>query len=55
MMRKMESLKGCIITLFQGIGGILVSLWDALPDILRLSVLIGTLVHIVVKIRKDLK
>ena len=51
----MENLKGCTITLFQGLGGILVSLWDALPDILRLSVLIGTLVHIVIKIRIDLK
>tara|TARA_R100000808_G_C2012133_1_gene64205 strand:+ start:203 stop:358 length:156 start_codon:yes stop_codon:yes gene_type:complete len=50
----MESLKGCIITLFQGIGGILVSLWDVLPDMLRLGVLIGTFVHIVIKIRKDL-
>ena len=51
----MENLKGCIITLFQGIGGVLVSLWEALPDILRLSVLIGTFVHIVIKIKKDLK
>ena len=50
----MENLKGCTITLFQGLGGILVSLWEALPDILRIAVLIGTFVHIVIKIRKDL-
>ena len=43
------------MTLFQGIGGILVSLWDALPDILRLGILVGTFVHIVIKIKKDLK
>ena len=49
----MENLKGCIITLFQGIGGVLVSLWEVLPDILRIGILIATLAHILVKIVKD--
>ena len=50
----MENLKGYLMTLCQGIGGVIISLWEALPDILRLGVLIGTFVHIVIKIRKDL-
>ena len=50
----MENLKGYLMTFCQGVGGVLISLWEALPDILRLSVLVGTFVHIVIKIRKDL-
>jgi hypothetical protein len=50
----MDNLRGYAITLCQGLGGILISLWEALPDLLRLAVLVGTLVHIVVKIKKDL-
>tara|TARA_Y100000310_G_C20557034_1_gene751088 strand:+ start:871 stop:1047 length:177 start_codon:yes stop_codon:yes gene_type:complete len=34
-------------------GGILLSLWTALPDILRIFILFATFIHIVVRIRKD--
>ena len=51
----MESLKDSLITISQGGGAIALSLWTALPDIVRLGILIATFVHIVIKIRKELK
>lgn len=51
----METLKDSLVTIGQGSGAIALSLWTALPDIVRLGILIATFVHIVVKIRKDLK
>ena len=51
----MESLKDSLITIGQGSGAIALSLWTVLPDIIRLGILIATFIHIVIKIRKDLK
>jgi len=51
----MESLKDSLITVGQGSGAIALSLWTVLPDMIRLGILIATFIHIVVKIRKDLK
>ena len=51
----MESLKDSLITIGQGSGAIALSLWTVLPDIIRIGILIATFIHIVVKIRKDLK
>jgi len=50
-----DALKGSLPTALQGAGGILLSLWDALPDILRVAILVATLAHIVIRIKKDLK
>ena len=51
----MESLKDSLITVSQGGGAIALSLWTALPEIVRLAILIATFVHIVIKISKELK
>ena len=50
-----DTLKSSASTAIQGAGGIALSFWEALPDILRLCILIATLMHIVVKIKKDIK
>ena len=49
----MYNMKDSLITVSQGAGGVALSFWDALPDMLRLAILIATLVHITVKIIKD--
>ena len=41
-------------TTAQGLGGVLLSFWEVLPDFLRLCILLATLTHIIVKIKKDL-
>jgi hypothetical protein len=51
----MESLKDSLVTAGQGATGIAISFWSALPDILRVAILMATLIHIVVKINKDIK
>ena len=45
--------QGPIGTVGQGFGAIWLSLWDALPDILRFLILFASFIHIVVKIRKE--
>ena len=45
--------KDSLITISQGIGGVALSFWEVLPDILRMGILIATLTHIIVKIIKD--
>jgi|TARA_R100001530_G_scaffold85127_1_gene59304 hypothetical protein len=47
--------KSPVGTVFEGTAGILLTLWDRLPEILRIAIGIATLVHIVVKIKKDMK
>ena len=51
----MESLKDSLVTAGQGAAGIALSFWGALPDILRVAILVATFVHIMVKINKDIK
>lgn len=50
-----DSLKGSVLTALQGAGGIVLSLWEVLPDILRVAILVATLTHIIVRIKKDIK
>ena len=46
-------MKDSLITVSQGAGGVALSFWDALPDMLRLAILVATLAHITMKIVKD--
>ena len=48
-------IKSPVGTVFEGAAGIMLTLWDKLPEILRLSIGIATLIHIIVRIKKDLK
>ena len=48
-------MKSPVGTAFEGIAGILITLWDRLPEILRIGIGIATLVHIVIRIKKDMK
>ena len=50
-----DTLKSSITTTAQGVGGIALSFWEVLPDILRIGILLATLIHIAVKIKKDIK
>ena len=45
--------KDTLITISQGAGGVALSFWEVLPDMLRLGILVATLAHILVKIVKD--
>ena len=48
-------LKSPIGTALEGTLGILITLWDKLPEIIRILIGIATFVHIVVRIKKDMK
>ena len=48
-------IKSPIGTVFEGTLGILLTLWDRLPEVLRILIGVATLVHIVVRIKKDMK
>jgi hypothetical protein len=48
-------LKSPIGTALEGALGILITLWDKLPEIIRILIGIATFIHIVVKIKKDMK
>ena len=48
-------IKSPIGTAFEGTLGILLTLWERLPELLRIAIGIATLVHIIVRIRKELK
>jgi hypothetical protein len=52
---RMEDIKESLKTLAEGTGGILLSLWDALPNILRFGILLATFIHIMIKIKRDLR
>ena len=45
--------KDSLVTIAQGVGGVALSFWEVLPDILRLGILAATLIHIVIKIIND--
>ena len=51
----MNSVKDSLITISQSGGAILLSMWEVLPEILRVLILLGTFMHILIKIYKDLK
>jgi len=50
-----DTLKASTIIAAQGAGGIALSFWEVLPEALRMCILLATLVHIIVRIKKDLK
>ena len=45
--------KDPLMTVAQGAGGVALSFWEVLPDMLRLGILIATLIHILIKIVND--
>ena len=45
--------KDSLITISQGAGGVALSFWQVLPDMLRLGILVATLAHILIKIIND--
>ena len=48
-------IKSPIGTIFEGAAGIMLTLWDRLPEVLRILIGVATLIHIIVRIKKDLK
>ena len=50
-----DTLKSSASTIGQCAGGIALSFWEVLPDILRIGILLATLINIAVKIKKDIK
>jgi len=48
-------MKDSLITITQGGGAIMISWLDFIPEIVRLGILVATFIHIVIKIKKDLK
>ena len=48
-------IKSPVGTIFEGAAGIMLTLWDRLPEMLRILIGVATLVHIIVRIKKDLK
>ena len=49
----MDNIKDSVITVSQGVGGVALSFWEVLPDVLRMLILVATLAHITVKLIKD--
>ena len=49
----MHSVKDSVITASQGAGGVALSFWEVLPEMLRVAILIATLAHITMKLVKD--
>jgi len=47
--------KSPVGTVFEGTAGIMLTLWDKLPEILRILIGAATLIHIIVRIKKELK
>jgi len=45
--------KDTLITVAQGTGGVALSFWEVLPDMLRLGILVATFLHIIIKIVND--
>ena len=48
-------IKSPVGTVFEGALGILLTLWDRLPEILRILIGVATLVHILIRIKRELK
>tara|TARA_R100000008_G_C3540737_1_gene144624 strand:+ start:469 stop:636 length:168 start_codon:yes stop_codon:yes gene_type:complete len=55
----MDSLKNImrspVGTVFEGTAGILITMWERLPELLRILIGIATFIHIIIKIKKDMK
>ena len=50
-----EIIKSPVGTAAEGTLGIVLTLWDKLPEMLRIAIGIATLAHIIIRIKKDLK
>lgn len=48
-------MKDSLVTIGQGGGAILISWLEFIPEAIRIAILIATFIHIVIKIKKDLK
>jgi len=48
-------IKSPVGTVFEGAIGILITLWEVLPEIIRICIGLATLIHILIKIKKDVK
>jgi hypothetical protein len=48
-------LKSPIGAALEGTLGILITLWDRLPEIIRVLIGMATFIHILVRIKKDIK
>ena len=48
-------IKSPVGTIFEGAAGIMLTLWDKLPEMLRILIGVATLIHIIVRIKKDMK
>ena len=48
-------IKSPVGTVFEGAAGILLTLWDKLPEMLRILIGVATLILIIVRIKKDMK
>ena len=51
----MESVKDSLVTIGQGGGAILISWMEFIPEMVRVGILIATFVHIIIKIKKEIK
>ena len=49
----MDNVKDSVITASQGAGGVALSFWETLPDMLRIAILFVTFLHITMKIVKN--
>jgi hypothetical protein len=49
----MNSIKDSVITAGQGAGGVALSFWEVLPNMLRIAILTATLLHITIKVVKS--
>ena len=49
----MDNVRDSLVTAGQGAGGVALSFWEVLPDVLRMLILVATLAHITVKLIKD--
>jgi hypothetical protein len=47
-----DSTAGTAIT---GMGGVVLSYWDMIPQVLRISILVVTLIHLIVRLYKEIK
>ena len=48
-------IKSPVGTVFEGAAGIMLTLWDKLPELLRILIGVATLIHIIVRIKKDMR
>ena len=50
-----DTVKSLAGTTIHGVGGIALSFWEVLPEVLRMLILLATLIHIIVRIKREFK